>query len=71
MAYSTKDEQTLLDILDIENGSLDEDEYVAAMQRLIDSGIVWQLQGSYGRAATDLIYKGACHYAPKRHHFYY
>ncbi len=34
---------------------------VDAMQRLIDSGVVWQLQGSYGRAAAALIDAGLCH----------
>jgi hypothetical protein len=39
------------------------DEYTAhtmAWQYLIDTGIVWQLQGSYGRAAQDLIARGIC-----------
>ena len=30
-----------------------EGDPVAAMQALIDSGTVWQLQGSYGRTAAN------------------
>lgn len=41
-----------------ENGELDEDECVEFFQGLVDSGIVWQLQGSYGRTASALIEAG-------------
>jgi hypothetical protein len=37
-----------------------EDEIIAAFQSLIDSGVVWNLQGSYGRAAHALIEAGHC-----------
>lgn len=36
------------------------EEYVAAWQFLIDSGIAWQLQGFYGRTAARLIEDGIC-----------
>ena len=39
------------------------DEYdanVLAWQYLIDTGIVWQLQGWYGRCAKGLIQEGIC-----------
>jgi len=39
----------------------EEGDPVAALQSLIDSGAVWQLQGSYGRAARDAIEQGVCH----------
>ena len=42
-----------------ELGELDEDEVVTLFQHLIDTGIVWHLQGSYGRTATALIESGA------------
>lgn len=37
-----------------------EDEIINAWQFLIDTGIVWQLQGSFGRMATQLIENGIC-----------
>lgn len=38
------------------------DDAIKAMQFLIDTGIVWKLQGFYGRAARDLIASGDCHW---------
>ena len=37
-----------------------EDEYVEFFQELIDSGLAWQLQGSYGRTARVMIDEGYC-----------
>ncbi len=37
-----------------------EKEYYAAWQHLIDSGLVWNLQGWYGRTAMRLITHGQC-----------
>ena len=39
----------------------DHDEEVEAWQHLINTAIVWQLQGWYGRTATRLIEEGICH----------
>ena len=36
------------------------DEVIDAWQYLIDTGIVWQLQGSMGRMASQLIESGVC-----------
>lgn len=47
-------------IMEYENGELDEDGVVEGFQNLIDSGIVWSLQGSYGRTASALIEAGLC-----------
>ncbi len=33
---------------------------IAAWQHLIDSGLAWSLQGSFGRAAMSLIMEGIC-----------
>jgi hypothetical protein len=44
-----------------ESGDLTEDELVAGFQRLINSGLAWQLQGVYGRTAHALIVAGKCH----------
>lgn len=38
----------------------DDDEQIEAWQHLIDTGIVWQLQGWYGRTAQRLIEEGVC-----------
>jgi len=38
-----------------------EEEYYAAWQLLIDTGIVWSLQGWFGRTARDLIEAGHIH----------
>ena len=43
-----------------ESGELHFDETVEFFQELIDSGLVWHLQGSYGRAARALIDEGWC-----------
>lgn len=39
----------------------DEQEFLAAWQRLIDSGLCWKLQGWFGRTAAALIDAGHCH----------
>lgn len=53
-----------MDMLDFimayEDGSLDEDEIIAGFQKLIDTGMAWTLQGSYGRMAVALIEAGLC-----------
>ena len=45
-------------IMAYEGGSLPFDEVVAGFQKLVDSGTVWQLQGSNGRMAASLISAG-------------
>lgn len=45
-------------IIAFENGDMDEDEVVEFFQELVDSGLAWQLQGSYGRTAAALIEAG-------------
>ncbi len=36
------------------------DQYVEAMQFLIDTGLAWKLQGFFGRTAAALIDSGDC-----------
>ena len=45
-------------IIAFESGDLDEDGIIALFQKLVDSGVAWQLQGSYGRMAQALIEEG-------------
>ena len=47
-------------IIAFEQGELDEDGIIELFQELIDSGLAWQLQGSYGRMARNLIEAGYC-----------
>jgi hypothetical protein len=42
-----------------------DEEWIDAYQLLIDSGVVWQLQGFFGRTAQDLIDAGLCHLPEK------
>lgn len=37
------------------------DEYIAAVQHLIDTGMAWKLQGFFGRTAQTYIESGQCH----------
>lgn len=48
-------------ILAFESGELPEKQEIKLFQELIDTGLAWQLQGSYGRIAKRLIECGKCH----------
>lgn len=37
-----------------------EEEQIVAWQHLIDTGLAWSLQGSFGRTASQLIEQGIC-----------
>ena len=47
-------------IIDFESGLMDQEEVISFFQELIDTGMAWTLQGSYGRTATALIKAGYC-----------
>lgn len=41
-----------------EAGEMDRDEIIAFFQELVDTGLAWSLQGSYGRTAREFIEAG-------------
>ena len=45
-------------IIEYEKGELDQQQTVQLFQELYDSGLVWNLQGHYGRLAYQLIEAG-------------
>jgi hypothetical protein len=45
-------------IIAYENGELDEDATTELVQRLVDTGLAWQLQGFYGRLAAAYLDAG-------------
>jgi len=52
---------TLNDIDTIESDEeATEEDYYVAIQRAINSGLSWSMQGSYGRAMMDAITSGFC-----------
>ena len=48
------------DIEAIEDGAETELEYYEAIQKAINSGYAWKMQGSYGRTMMDAIRSGYC-----------
>jgi len=45
-------------IFAFEQGELEYDDVVDLFQALVDTGLAWKLQGSYGRMARGLILAG-------------
>lgn len=45
-------------IIAYESGELDENEVIELFQYMVNLGVVWSLQGSYGRTAKALIEAG-------------
>jgi hypothetical protein len=59
MSLQMKEGNPMVDkIIAYESGEMSEDEVIAFFQELVDSGLAWQLQGSYGRTAMALIEAG-------------
>ncbi len=46
------------DLAGIDESELTKEMYLEAWQHLVDTGLAWQLQGSFGRTAKYLIDKG-------------
>ena len=47
-------------IIAYEQGDLDDEATISLFQDLINSGLAYKLQGSYGRTANQLIDEGYC-----------
>jgi len=45
-------------IMDLESGQLSEEGIIDLFQLLVDTGLAWELQGSYGRTAQQLLDAG-------------
>ena len=46
------------DLVGIDETELTKEMYLEAWQHLVDTGLAWQLQGSFGRMAQQLINEG-------------
>jgi hypothetical protein len=42
-------------IMDFETGNMNDEQIIEFFQELVDTGMAWTLQGSYGRMAQALI----------------
>ena len=47
-------------IMAFESGEATDEQIISGFQTLIDNGMVWNLQGVYGRTARALIDQGFC-----------
>jgi len=45
-------------LAEYESGNLDNDQTIKLFQELYDSGLVWNLQGHYGRLAYQMLEAG-------------
>jgi hypothetical protein len=54
----TKEFPVLTHVIDYENGDIEYEKFLVLFQYLVDTGLAWQFQGSYGRTAISLIDEG-------------
>lgn len=57
----TPKDTTVDDIIAYESGEMSDTDTIAFFQRLVDSGLAWQLQGHYGRTAIVMLEQGLIH----------
>jgi len=51
-------EELVSDITKYEAGEMSEDDTLSFFQELVNTGLIWELQGHYGRTAIYLIENG-------------
>lgn len=59
--FEMNDSRAVALIEGIEGQLASEEEVLEAWQHLINNGLVWNLQGFYGRTAINLIRSGICY----------
>ena len=55
---TTKEFDSVSAIMAYESGEADEEQVLELFQYLVDTGLAWSLQGSYGRVARRLLDEG-------------
>ena len=58
MSKTKKEIDVVSQIMAYESGELDQEQTIALFKHLVKTGMAWELQGSYGRAAKALIDAG-------------
>ena len=53
------------------NEETTEEQYYMELQKAINGGVAWKMQGSYGRTMMDAIRSGHCMLGHTRHTDYY
>ncbi len=65
ISHASSEYPSAVDIMNYEDGRMSEEEVDDFFRRLVDTGMIWHLQGSYGREAQRRGLIG-----PSRHYTY-